>query len=68
MRYFAMFPAAPVIPASAVAHTGPPAGTGPVEASAHLLGQHYAPELAGACIAGLLIAGFCAADESALRR
>jgi hypothetical protein len=32
---------------------------GPVEAIAHLLGQHYTPELAGACIAApLLIAGF----------
>ena len=59
MRYPAMFIAALVIPASAVAHTGPHDGMGPVEAIAHLLGQHYAPELAGECIAAvLLIAGF----------
>jgi hypothetical protein len=59
MRYPAMFIAAPVIPASAVAPTGPHAGMGPVEAIAHQLGQHYTPELAGACIAApLLIAGF----------
>ena len=50
MRYPAMFIAALVIPASAVAHTGPHDGMGPVEAIAHLLGQHYAPELAGECV------------------
>jgi hypothetical protein len=59
MRYPATFIAALVIPVSAIAHTGPHAGTGPVGAIAHLPGQHYAPQLAGACIAALLfIAGF----------
>ena len=56
MRYPAMFIAALVTPASAVAHTGPHVGMGPVETIVHLLGQHYAPLLAGAFIAALLLA------------
>jgi hypothetical protein len=55
MRYPAMFIAALVTPASAVAHSGPHDGMGPVEAIVHLLGQHYAPVLAGAFIAALLL-------------
>ena len=55
MRYLAMFIAALVTPTSAMAHSGPHDGMGPVEAIVHLPGQHYAPLLAGAFIAALLL-------------
>ena len=57
MRNPAMLVAALVTPASAVAHTGPHDGMEPVEFIVHLLGQHYAPVLAGAFIAALLLIG-----------
>ena len=55
MRYPAMLVAALVTPASAVAHTGPHYGMEPVEFIVHMLGQNYAPVLAGAFIAALLL-------------
>jgi hypothetical protein len=55
MRYSAMFIAALVTPATAVAHPGPHDGMEPVEAIVHLPGQHYAPVQAGAFIAALLL-------------
>ena len=55
MRYPAIYIAALVTPVSALAHPGPHDGVGPVEAIVHLLSQHYAPVLAGALIAALLL-------------
>jgi hypothetical protein len=55
MRYPAMLVIVLVTPASALAHTGPHDGMEPVEAIVHLPGQHYAPVLAGAFIAALLL-------------
>jgi len=57
MRYPAMLVGALITPASAVAHPGPHDGMVPVEVIMHLLGQHYAPVVAGTFIAALLLIG-----------
>ena len=69
MRYPAMFIAALVTPASAVAHPGPHDGMGPFEIIVHLLGQHLVQGVAVAFIAALLLfAGFRVRHRTALIR
>jgi len=57
MRYPVIPVGALITPASALAHPGPHDVMGPVEVIVHLLGQHYAPVLAGVLIAALLLVG-----------
>ena len=57
MRYPVILVGTLMTPASALAHAGPHDGMGPVEVIVHLLGQHYAPLLAGTFIAALLLIG-----------
>ena len=57
MRYPAMLVAALVTPSSALTHSGPHGGMDPFEILVHLPGQHFAPLLAVAFIATLLLFG-----------
>jgi hypothetical protein len=56
MRYkTAVLATLAALPASAFAHPGPHTGTGPLEGMVHMLGQHYAPAVAGGLIVALLL-------------